>query len=97
MMSIVFQAAGGAIASIESADSSEQQDGIWTIVAGVSFQSFSLLICSTCAADFYFSFRKAKITAGAEEAFNPPFTSLRSKPMFKFFSLALNFAVHASS
>jgi len=88
--SLLLQAAGGAIAS-SSNDQSSNQMGINIMVAGVSFQVFSLGLFAALCMDFAWSIRRT-----SNQYYNPDFAGLRSTFKFKAFMCGENLLLDQS-
>lgn len=59
LISLVLQAAGGAMAAIGSGGSTEQNTGVDIMIAGMAWQVFSLLCCLVVALDLVFAGHRA--------------------------------------
>jgi hypothetical protein len=86
-LSLVLQAAGGAIA--ETADAGEGQAGINIMIAGLLLQAISLFVFSAVWIQFQFSLRR-----GIPDQ-NPTRMKARGRKMFKFFQAGLMLATAA--
>jgi hypothetical protein len=85
-LSLVLQAAGGAIADTAPAsDPDLKQTGIDVMIAGLVLQCVSLLIFLIVGLDFF-----ARVHRHGADASSPPSrTALRSKPTFRLFLASL--------
>lgn len=82
LVSLILQAAGGAIASI--ADDKKTSDlGVHIMVAGLTFQVFSLALFMVICADFALRVRRS----GAEK--DAAFSQLRNSFKFKAFQFGM--------
>ncbi|KAK1147856.1 phospholipid-translocating ATPase rsb1 [Aspergillus melleus] len=86
LIALILQAAGGAIASIAD-DQDTTKIGTNIMVAGVSWQVFSLLLFVALCTDFALRVRRAPASL-----FNPVFEGLRQTRAFKGFLLGLGAA-----
>lgn len=84
-IALLLQAAGGGITA--SSKGNTQQIGINIMIAGVSWQVFSLAVFAALAADFAVRVRRAPTSA-----FNRQYESLRSSTKFKVFLISLGVA-----
>jgi hypothetical protein len=78
-ISLLLQAAGGAIASSAN-DQSATNTGVNIMIAGLSFQVISLLLFMLLCADFWW-----KASGASDSAKNPRFDALRQTKKFKVF------------
>ncbi|OTA95388.1 hypothetical protein M434DRAFT_393779 [Hypoxylon sp. CO27-5] len=90
IISLILQAAGGGLASaaFHSGDSTDTGDDI--MLAGLSFQVFTLLVFMLLSADFFINTlrrRRALGTAALDQ--NPELVAIRNSWMFKGFLFAL--------
>lgn len=88
-ISLLLQAAGGAIASIADGGSGLQDTGINIMIAGLAYQVVSLGIFMAAMA--YFAFKVSRANSRGS-AFSTQFARVRSLPKFKFFLIALPIA-----
>lgn len=84
-IALLLQAAGGGIAA--SATGSTQQTGINIMIAGVSWQVFSLAVFAALCTDFALRVRRAQSVD-----FNPQYEALRASRSFKMFLWSLGIA-----
>ena len=83
-LSLVLQAAGGAIADIADHGTPLEQSGIDTMIAGLILQAVSLTAFLLVCADFAWCSRdRSKLDPASEKA------SVRERPFFKAFLLSL--------
>lgn len=81
IISLILQAAGGAIAaSASTTDTSADKMGVNIMIAGLAFQVASLVLFMGLAIDFALRARKA-----SEGELDPGFADLRSREMFRLF------------
>ncbi|PWY83583.1 RTA1-domain-containing protein [Aspergillus heteromorphus CBS 117.55] len=80
IIALILQAAGGAIASIASAYSSEQSAGVHTMVGGLAWQVVSLFLFACLSLDFYLRVRRSTRNG---LPLNPAFDSLRAQRSFE--------------
>lgn len=84
-IALFLQAMGGGIAS--STTGSTEQSGINIMIAGVSWQVFSLVVFAALCTDFALRVRRAQASD-----FNPQYEGLRSSRSFKLFLWSLGIA-----
>ncbi|KAI1206689.1 RTA1-domain-containing protein [Annulohypoxylon truncatum] len=89
--SLILQAAGGGIASnaFHTGKSTDNGDNI--MIAGLSFQVFTLLVFMILSLDFLFNTLRRRRALGSEAAFSqdPELVAVRGSLMFKAFLAAL--------
>lgn len=78
LIALILQAIGGAIASLADPRSSAQQAGINTMIAGVSWQVFALVVFGLLSLDFWLRVRSLHAAA-----LNPAFAELRARRLFQ--------------
>ncbi|KAK4939458.1 phospholipid-translocating ATPase rsb1 [Elasticomyces elasticus] len=82
-LALLLQAAGGGIAA-SAYTVSMDNTGKWIMVAGVSWQVFSLVLFAVVCADFFLRVRKA-----SPVEMNPAFATFRMTKSFRFFLWSL--------
>jgi hypothetical protein len=81
IIALILQAGGGAVASISSPTSPDMQRGINTMIAGVAWQVFVLMMFAALSGEFWMRVRSTK--GGAMQSpLNPAFADLRAKRSF---------------
>lgn len=91
-LSLVLQAAGGALAINETKDRSGPQVGTDLMVAGLAFQVFTMLTFIIMALDFTIRTLRRIGQIGSDNALNPRHAALRKSWAFKGFLTALSLA-----
>ena len=87
IISLVLQAAGGAIAATANLET-DKQTGVNVMIAGLAFQVFSLALFMVLSLDFVRRVHRAGFDEGA-----PEYYDLRQKPMFKMFPYGASFSI----
>ncbi|KAF2152230.1 RTA1-domain-containing protein [Myriangium duriaei CBS 260.36] len=90
IMSLVLQAAGGAITATAVAGSSEKQTGVNTMIAGLASQVASLSLFLLLALDLIWQANHAP-----RDSLDPHFVSLRNRALFFWFPPAIMLATVA--
>ncbi|KAL2270085.1 hypothetical protein VTJ83DRAFT_2269 [Remersonia thermophila] len=80
LIALLLQAAGGAVASLADFGSDTQRAGINTMIAGVAWQVFVILLFGVLSLDFWL--RGARV-ARKTGTLNPDFASLRARKAFE--------------
>jgi len=91
ILSLLLQAAGGGIAASAKLNDGSPTTGANVLIAGLSFQVFTMLMFIVLVADFGIRtwMRVRKI---GEEALDPKYAAMRSSKQFRGFLFALTFA-----
>lgn len=77
LVALILQAAGGAIASVVAPGSPSMQAGINTMIAGVAWQVFALVLFALLSVEFWMRVR------GGRAPLNPAFADLRTRRAFQ--------------
>ncbi|KAK4101608.1 RTA1-domain-containing protein [Parathielavia hyrcaniae] len=84
LVALILQAAGGAIASLAEAGSPSLQAGINTMIAGVAWQVFALLLFALLSFEFWMRVRRLRGGGvGPAVELNPAFAELRARRAFQ--------------
>lgn len=90
MVSLILQAAGGAVASISTQESPAQKAGIDTMVAGLAWQVVSLALFGLLSLDYWLRVSRRDRKSAM---LNPAFDQLRAHPAFQpWFMVSIFFA-----
>jgi hypothetical protein len=79
VIALILQAAGGAVASVTSPGSASQEAGVNTMVAGVAWQVFALVLFGVLSFEFWMRVRSSSSSSGL----NPAFAALRARRAFQ--------------
>ncbi|KAI1453982.1 RTA1-domain-containing protein [Annulohypoxylon moriforme] len=91
VVSLVLQAAGGGLASVAFHTGNSTDTGDNIMIAGLSFQVFTLLVFMILSLDFLVNTLRRRRALGSEAAFSqdPELVAVRKSIMFKGFLVAL--------
>ncbi|KIW00569.1 uncharacterized protein PV09_07923 [Verruconis gallopava] len=92
VFSLVLQAAGGGLASAETHAGRNATTGNNIMIAGLSFQVFTLLLFILLSLDFAIKTFRRVHSLGREGALDPKHAKLRASKLFQGFLVALTFA-----
>ncbi|KAF4336978.1 parasitic phase-specific psp-1 [Fusarium beomiforme] len=95
ILSLVLQAAGGVLASVALQNNESLTTGDNIMVAGLSFQVFTLLVFIGLCADFMVCLRRRKRDLGASAVLpqDPALKRVRDSWQFRGFTIALGLAI----
>ncbi|KAI1089514.1 RTA1-domain-containing protein [Rostrohypoxylon terebratum] len=90
IISLILQAAGGGLASVAFHQSNSTDTGDNIMIAGLSFQVFTLLVFMALSLDFLLNtLRRRRALGSAAFSQDPALVAVRRSPMFKLFLVAL--------
>ncbi|XDG07452.1 hypothetical protein ABKA04_007067 [Annulohypoxylon sp. FPYF3050] len=91
IISLILQAAGGGLASVAFHTGKSTDTGDNIMIAGLSFQVFTLLIFMLLSLDFFINVLRRRRALGSAAAFSqdPEVIAVRQSLMFKLFLIAL--------